>query len=371
MDSRWYKKAASRESPDLAARRRPSSPRNVRPFVLIGSSVSNASGVKLCVPAYAWYFCSFLLAAPSAAPPATFEVMVKYEFANVSDTVTSHVMHWPSCQGICFRPSGRSPSDLCRPVGSLTDGTSARTRARQMRSLGHWWRSAARIGRRCAYMHAKLWMLRESTQGPHGQMCGSHGFAPRSKPTAILTALSSNLSPQDEIDRTWSQSPLCGARSASSRSWSRLSGKPLITLQKSADTHGLSHSRCFAAASLSGRMMPVELYRASQCASTVSSTLSDCALQLARMRSWSWRMPAADYYYYYYYYYWCLSQYYCEGIIATVVVCLYVCMWPKWTCPHCLLESDAILHEGGVPIREMRRQSISPKFERFWELWRF
>jgi len=60
--------------------------------------------------------------------------------ATVSATVTSHVKHFPCCHGICVRPSGRFPSDLQRPAGSLTEGLLARHRALQIRSFSWWWR---------------------------------------------------------------------------------------------------------------------------------------------------------------------------------------------------------------------------------------
>jgi 5-enolpyruvylshikimate-3-phosphate synthase len=105
------------------------------PLELIGPSVSNAKGMNVCVVASVWYLSSFLLAAPSAAPPATVDVVDRYDSANVSVTVTSHVMQRPACQGICVSPSGRLPSDRSNPAGSLIAGISACVSARHTRSL--------------------------------------------------------------------------------------------------------------------------------------------------------------------------------------------------------------------------------------------
>ena len=66
------------------------------------------------------------------------EVASKYDSARVSVTVTSQVMHFPACHGICVNPSGRFPSDLKRPAGSLTAGTLARPSARHTRSFSAW-----------------------------------------------------------------------------------------------------------------------------------------------------------------------------------------------------------------------------------------
>ena len=45
-------------------------------------------------------------------------------------TVTSHAIALPASQGISVLPSGRLPSSLTRPDGSLIDGTLALHRAR-------------------------------------------------------------------------------------------------------------------------------------------------------------------------------------------------------------------------------------------------
>ena len=65
------------------------------------------------------------MAAASAAAPAQEDVRLKYEVATVSVTVTSQVAQRPFGHGMSVRPSGRFPSVLRRPCGSLMDGNPA------------------------------------------------------------------------------------------------------------------------------------------------------------------------------------------------------------------------------------------------------
>ena len=62
-------------------------------------------------------------AAFSAAVPSLKAVAVMWAWAKVSGTVTSHANCLPFDQGITVGPSGRLPSDLDSPTGSLHDGT--------------------------------------------------------------------------------------------------------------------------------------------------------------------------------------------------------------------------------------------------------
>ena len=78
---------------------------------------------------------SFRFAAPSAAPAPDDDVACRYDSARVSITVTTQVMHFPACHGICARPSGRFPFDLMSPTGSLSAGALARPSARHTRSF--------------------------------------------------------------------------------------------------------------------------------------------------------------------------------------------------------------------------------------------
>ena len=80
------------------------------------------------------------MAAASAADVARTDYMARYEAATVFVTVTSQVARWPSRQGIVVKPSGRLPSDLFNPFGSLTEGIPSLVIARQTRSLMKWCR---------------------------------------------------------------------------------------------------------------------------------------------------------------------------------------------------------------------------------------
>jgi len=51
--------------------------------------------------------------------------VLRYEAATVSVTFTSQVAQRPSFHGVSVRPSGRLPSALKRPCGSLTEGNPA------------------------------------------------------------------------------------------------------------------------------------------------------------------------------------------------------------------------------------------------------
>ena len=129
MESRWYKKDVSLESPVIAVVRLPMSWMSSWPFRLIGPMVSKAIGVNRWVYAKTEYLVSFLVDAVSAALPAKREEDFRYVAASVSTTVTSQVRLLPLLHGISVRPSGRLPSVRVSPVGSFTDGISARDRA--------------------------------------------------------------------------------------------------------------------------------------------------------------------------------------------------------------------------------------------------
>ena len=81
------------------------------------------------------YLLSLRVAAASAADAARTDDMARYDAATVFVTVTSQVALQPSRHGIEVRPSGRLPSDLVSPFGSLTEGIPALVIARQNRSL--------------------------------------------------------------------------------------------------------------------------------------------------------------------------------------------------------------------------------------------
>jgi len=123
-------------SPVRAERRRPSWLRKAEPFAFKGPRVSNAKGMTVCVWASDLYLSAFRSAAPSAAAPAVDDVAWMYDSSKVSVSVTSQVIHFPACHGICVS----SWDERSRPIGSLTAGTLARPTARQTRSFRVWWR---------------------------------------------------------------------------------------------------------------------------------------------------------------------------------------------------------------------------------------
>ena len=127
----------------MVERRLPMLLMNSAPERLIGPKVSKATAWNLWVGGSPRYFWSLRSAACAEAGPLEPAGWVTYESAHVWTTVASHAryLHVPSDQGIKVAPSGRLPSDLKRPTGSLVQGTSALDKARQMMSLMVKWRS--------------------------------------------------------------------------------------------------------------------------------------------------------------------------------------------------------------------------------------
>ncbi len=130
----------------------------------------------------------------------------------MSVTVTSHARHFPNDHGIWVTPSGRLPSVLTKPCGSLMAGTPALMRDRQMISLRHW----CLLILPADFLQTKPCKPLWSTWAPQGQRWGSQSFAPSLKPTADLISSLSRRRPQAEIGRAWSQSLLWVADTASS-----------------------------------------------------------------------------------------------------------------------------------------------------------
>src|SRR5688572_9897919 len=137
------------------------------------------------------YLAFFLVAATSAAAPADADVAWRYDGATVSITVESQMRLRPLRHGISVRPSGRLPSDLDNPGGSLIFGNPARVRLRLIRSF-----NAACLAIRPGPSPQESPCAPSAvTRAPHGHACGSHMLVPRRSPTAILTASSSSRSP--------------------------------------------------------------------------------------------------------------------------------------------------------------------------------
>src|SRR6218665_1388307 len=126
---------ASRASPEAFDSRRAISVMNARPSLLMGPKVSTAIGTTVYVLSSSAYFECLLVAAFSAALPASIAVSATYEAATVSTTVASHIKDRPSFQGTRVWPSDLFPSSLVRPDGSLIAGVPALLRLRRMMSF--------------------------------------------------------------------------------------------------------------------------------------------------------------------------------------------------------------------------------------------
>ena len=121
-DSVWNKNLRSLPSPDFDVSFSPIKAIKFTPSLQIGPNVSNATGTNMCFVAIVAYFRIFLSAAASAAAPDRWTVWGRLVWAKVSATVTSQVRDLPADQGTRVRPSGRFPSSLTSPVGSLIAG---------------------------------------------------------------------------------------------------------------------------------------------------------------------------------------------------------------------------------------------------------
>ena len=76
------------------------------------------------------YFANLRADDCSATNPAETDEIAALEGAIVSVIVTSQINNLPADHGTKVLPSGRLPSVLVNPVGSLTAGISARKQAR-------------------------------------------------------------------------------------------------------------------------------------------------------------------------------------------------------------------------------------------------
>ena len=199
---RWNRNAVSRGSPDIREALFPSSMRNSSPSSLMGPRVSMATGQKSWVGRRSSYFLIFSNAAASAAAPATNDVLAKWEFANVSEIVTSHVMHLPLPHGIKIIPSGRLWSSFNNPAGSFLHGILAFKSVRQIISLMASWRAVRHVLRR----HAGPWLPLSSTRAPQMHVYGSQRPTPSRRPTATRMASLSKRRPQAVFGHAFSHS---------------------------------------------------------------------------------------------------------------------------------------------------------------------
>ena len=226
-------------------------------------------------------------AARSAAAPGVMDVRALWEAANVSGQVTSHVRHLPTFQGTSVIPSGRFPSDLKRPIGSLDEGTPDQTQAWHNMSFN----VLCLTVRPALLLQHKPCMPRASTKLPHGHRWGAQRFIPSLRPIATLIASSSSLSPQDEIGMAWIQSPLCGARAARKHAWPTSSAQWDSIISKPCLTEASSHDCCFVQALASGVWV---LYRLDQTAETISTCWSITEKEAGRAADWMLSVDAAE-----------------------------------------------------------------------------
>ena len=143
--------------------------------------VSNATGTNMCFVAIVAYFRTFLSAAASAAAPDLWTVWGRLVWAKVSATVTSQVRDLPAYQGTIVIPSGRYPSSLTSPVGSMIAGIPELHSAMHSNSLSRLYR----IILPGPYLQYSPWMPCLSTIAPYGHSWGSHIFIPSRNPIAI------------------------------------------------------------------------------------------------------------------------------------------------------------------------------------------
>ena len=199
----WNRKLVSLTSPLCSEIFLPRSHRSWRADVLSMPSVSMAIGSKIYRPSRSVYFSSLWEGEISATAP---------DSSGCTDIWVSQwtcycdipAQRFPLDQETSVRPSGRLPSDLNKPEGSLVTGKPAHEKAQVIRSLKAWCLEVLPG----ALLHTKLWTPRTSTLEPQWHLCGTHRFKPSLTPTATLTALSSSFKPHEAIGREKSQSPL-------------------------------------------------------------------------------------------------------------------------------------------------------------------
>ena len=101
--------------------RDPRSHKKFAPSLLIGPSVSTATGTKRYLGISSRHFSILRLAASSAAAPAFLDVPLRCEVAWVSGEVASQRRHFPACHAVKVTPPGCLASVRYKPSGSLVD----------------------------------------------------------------------------------------------------------------------------------------------------------------------------------------------------------------------------------------------------------
>src|SRR5260221_2122778 len=106
-------------------------------------------------------------------------------------TVTSQVSGLPPRQGMRVNPSGRLPSSLRSPTGSLVHGTPAEAKALAIVSFKAWWRRILPG----ALLHTNPWIPLTSAGAPHRHSWGTLTLDPNRRETATRIASSSKRRP--------------------------------------------------------------------------------------------------------------------------------------------------------------------------------
>uniref|UniRef100_A0A8D8UQ24 Uncharacterized protein n=1 Tax=Cacopsylla melanoneura TaxID=428564 RepID=A0A8D8UQ24_9HEMI len=117
--NRWQRKASDLLSPVSSINILPTSWTNFFPSLHQGPILSTAIGTKMYWSTRFLYLFFFFEAAISATLPASLLANLMLEGARVSVQVASHTIHFPFFQGIMLIPSGRLPSSLMTPTGSM------------------------------------------------------------------------------------------------------------------------------------------------------------------------------------------------------------------------------------------------------------
>ena len=116
-----------------------------------------------------------------------------WDSARVLTIVTYHIRGLQPCHSINVSLSGRLPSSLVRPIGSLLMRMPAAVIAQVMISLMAWC-LAILLG---ACLHTEPWIPCASTSAPHLQIWATQTLQPGRKATATRTVSSVNRSPQE------------------------------------------------------------------------------------------------------------------------------------------------------------------------------
>jgi len=140
MDRRWKRNSFSLVSSVTTVMRRPISCVTSMAVSCHAPAVSMANGQKMWVLAKLAYLYVLFCAALWAAAPALTIVLLIWDSAYVSGTVTSQVTGLPLAHGSKVVPSGLLLLSLTKLTGSLAAGIWARFSARQMMSFGWLWR---------------------------------------------------------------------------------------------------------------------------------------------------------------------------------------------------------------------------------------